>query len=498
MLLPLLAAGALAVGLFAYSMSSSAKEGSKVPELPPGPTPPDSPVADGPGAEPSPSAGAGEGPMPPTGGGGAVGPGTGNATVPKDALPPAPPAAPGSGALPTTGAPTLRLGSKGEAVKTWQQIVGVKDDGIFGPETLAATKAWQKAHGLVADGIVGPKTWLAAASPLGVIPVTGKTAGAVSTTPTGVVDDGFDALVAAAIAKGDAAALMALATQAEARGLLDIARSIRDEAARLTMGAPAPTPPGPDKPTVPSTSKPTGRAVISMAAGSRGADVIEWQKVLGIKQDGIFGKDTDSKTRAWQKTHGLVADGIVGPKSWALAYQQAPSLATAPRPAVSVVTPTGRPLLKLGSQGKDVVEWQGVIGVKQDGIFGNDTNLKTKAWQRSNGLVADGIVGPATWAKAYAAKPALTVSIGTPQRTTVPTAPISLPPMTITPTATSHATIRKGSANNDVKIWQQVLGVTADGIFGSGTDTATKKWQASHGLVADGIVGPKTWAAAGV
>lgn len=51
-------------------------------------------------------------------------------------------------------------------------------------------------------------------------------------------------------------------------------------------------------------------------------------------------------------------------------------------------------------------------------------------------------------------------------------------------------------ADADVALWQTIIGVTADGLFGPNTQAATKKWQAAHGLAADGIVGPKTWAAA--
>lgn len=54
-------------------------------------------------------------------------------------------------------------------------------------------------------------------------------------------------------------------------------------------------------------------------------------------------------------------------------------------------------------------------------------------------------------------------------------------------------TIKKGSKGNVVKVWQIIVGVTSDGIFGSGTETATKTWQKKHGLTADGIVGPKSW-----
>ncbi|WP_418895602.1 peptidoglycan-binding domain-containing protein [Roseburia hominis] len=39
------------------------------------------------------------------------------------------------------------------------------------------------------------------------------------------------------------------------------------------------------------------------------------------------------------------------------------------------------------------------------------------------------------------------------------------------------------------------MGAAADGIFGSGTESATKTWQSKHGLAADGIVGKMSWKA---
>ena len=56
-------------------------------------------------------------------------------------------------------------------------------------------------------------------------------------------------------------------------------------------------------------------------------------------------------------------------------------------------------------------------------------------------------------------------------------------------------TIKKGSKGNAVKVWQIIIGVAADGIFGSGTESATKTWQSKHGLAADGIVGKMSWKA---
>lgn len=52
----------------------------------------------------------------------------------------------------------ISIGARGDAVKKVQAIVGVTADGIFGEKTLAAVKKYQTAKGLTADGLVGAKT----------------------------------------------------------------------------------------------------------------------------------------------------------------------------------------------------------------------------------------------------------------------------------------------------------------------------------------------------
>lgn len=55
----------------------------------------------------------------------------------------------------------LRRGNRGACVKVVQNLVHVRNDGIFGPQTEAAVKAFQHSRGLIADGIVGTRTWTA-------------------------------------------------------------------------------------------------------------------------------------------------------------------------------------------------------------------------------------------------------------------------------------------------------------------------------------------------
>lgn len=57
-----------------------------------------------------------------------------------------------------------------------------------------------------------------------------------------------------------------------------------------------------------------------------------------------------------------------------------------------------RLILKYGNRGEDVKLLQSLLGMKNpDGIFGNNTKNYVVTFQRKNGLVGDGIVGPITW-----------------------------------------------------------------------------------------------------
>lgn len=73
--------------------------------------------------------------------------------------------------------------------------------------------------------------------------------------------------------------------------------------------------------------------------------------------------------------------------------------------------------------------------------------------------------------------------------------PDNMKPEHATPVTGTPLTLRKGSRGDQVKLLQEKLGISADGIFGSQTEGAVRSFQISKGLVSDGVVGPKTWAA---
>jgi len=74
-------------------------------------------------------------------------------------------------------------------------------------------------------------------------------------------------------------------------------------------------------------------------------------------------------------------------------------------------------LLKKGDNNEQVRQLQVKLGIDAVGNFGPKTEAAVKAFQSANGLTADGIVGPATWAKIMGSTPAAPAA-----------APVSIPP----------------------------------------------------------------------
>ena len=104
------------------------------------------------------------------------------------------------------------------------------------------------------------------------------------------------------------------------------------------------------------------------------------------------------------------------------------------------------------------------ISVSVDGVFGSGTKQAVEQFQSMRGLTVDGVVGPKTLRLLNSRILYLTQ-----------------PNMT----------------GEDVKQVQQALikagaKISADGVFGPGTEDAVKQFQVMKGLTADGVVGAKT------
>lgn len=115
--------------------------------------------------------------------------------------------------------------------------------------------------------------------------------------------------------------------------------------------------------------------------------------------DGIFGAKTYAAVTAFQKANGLGVDGIVGKLTWGKLYGVSPAM------PVETTTVVGRPTVSYGSRGDAVRKLQELLNAlgydcgSVDGIFGSKTKAAVLAFQKANGLAADGIVGSLTWGK---------------------------------------------------------------------------------------------------
>jgi peptidoglycan hydrolase-like protein with peptidoglycan-binding domain len=146
-----------------------------------------------------------------------------------------------------------RVGSTGDKVRGIQNIVGVAQDGVFGPATEAAVRQWQSNLRITADGVWGPATEQATHDLfvfLNNLPAVQET----------VPNNPFFA------------------------ALEDATKQV------LRQGS-------------------SGGAVKILQAGLNG-------RGYPLVADGAFGPGTDRAVRRFQSDRGLAVDGIVGPQTW--------------------------------------------------------------------------------------------------------------------------------------------------------------------------------------
>ena len=114
--------------------------------------------------------------------------------------------------------------------------------------------------------------------------------------------------------------------------------------------------------------------------------------------------------------------------------------------------------LKKGSKGKEVEMLQKALNITVDGDFGIKTENAVKSFQKSKGLVADGIVGEKTWSALGIAKTQQSKSVDT----SVLYSPLNVhftksinrPITYIAIHYTAGGTSKKGSALNVKKVFE--------------------------------------------
>ena len=236
----------------------------------------------------------------------------------------------------------------------------------------------------------------------------------------------------------------------------------------------------------PTTTPLTPENVIVIRAGSMGEVVRRLQarlQELGYytsRLDGVYLTDDIEAVRAFQSANGLKVDGKAGYETQTALYSD-----SAIRGNANSTTDTSGTLvntLRYGSEGNEVTTLQnrlialGYLAGSADGKFGRDTKSAVIAFQKANGLSADGVVGTDTSTRLYASN-------------------------VVSNTVSSTQTLRVGAVSDAVRDMQNrliTLGYLengeADGKFGVKTSLALIEFQKANGLSADGVAGVKTFA----
>ena len=334
---------------------------------------------------------------------------------------------------------TLRPGDKDDEVKLLQQRL--KDlgyytgniTGVYNTATTEAVKAFQKKSSLEQDGILGPITR--------------------------TVLYGVNAIYAVPTA--------------------------------IPVSTPTPT-----------TTPLTPENVIVIRAGSMGEVVRRLQarlQELGYytsRLDGVYLTDDIEAVRAFQSANGLKVDGKAGYETQTALYSDSAirgnanvtsgetALVNTLRYGNNTTDTSGTLVntLRYGSEGNEVTTLQnrlialGYLAGSADGKFGRDTKSAVIAFQKANGLSADGVVGTDTSTRLYASN-------------------------VVSNTVSSTQTLRVGAVSDAVRDMQNrliTLGYLengeADGKFGVKTSLALIEFQKANGLSADGVAGVKTFA----
>ncbi len=427
----------------------------------------------------------------------------------------------------------LKRGSSGRDVRSLQEamielgyLTG-SADGNFGESTEKAVSAFQKKNGYPDTGLVDAniQAFLYSGKPLNakgtavkintVSPVPGSTMRLNSSGYlvgelqsrlkelgyyTGSVTNKYDTETRKAVNE------FQKKNGLKADGLAGAQTRKLIENGGVAADAPAPT----AEPT--PTAEPIFiKPATTVRADSKGDDAKSVQirlQELGYyrgKVDGNFGRASVNALKSFQANNGLKADGIAGKGTYDILFSvnavpfsvpetptPTPAPTATPTPRVSVWT-----TLRSGMKGDEVKQLQenliqmGYLDGKPDGNYGSGTVAAVTAFQRANGLKADGVAGESTLKALYGgtAKAAEVKATATPKPDTQTSS---------SSVSSSSGSLKEGSTGAKVQELQTrliALGYLtgkADGVFGKKTTEAVKAFQRASKLKSDGIAGSRT------
>lgn len=172
-------------------------------------------------------------------------------------------------------------------------------------------------------------------------------------------------------------------------------------------------------------------------------------------------------------------------------------------------------VLDVGSVGSAVNDVQAMLSLMGyyseavDGTYGDATAAAVMKFQTDAGLIADGVVGSATWQRLLPTPAILNQNQESKPTVALPEEPQLSEPLN--PRDNSSANIASSDAAGDLPVLQiddygpdvttlqRRLAALSfytgpmDGVFGLGTAQAVEQFQRQVGLGVDGVVGPATW-----
>jgi peptidoglycan hydrolase-like protein with peptidoglycan-binding domain len=253
-----------------------------------------------------------------------------------------------------------------------------------------------------------------------------------------------------------------------------------------------------------------------LSFGARGTAVRLVQHALGVRPaNGRFGPLTRAAVLRFQRAHRLATDGVIGPRTWRALAGPAPR-PRPPQPSRNHGAPPATPyrrevialqhyshrVLRMSAHGPAVQTVQRVLRVRADGQYGPQTTSSVLRWQHRHRLVADGVVGPATWhslvvSVKHAEAHAVAVARARARAAAHARAVARARHLRAVVAAYQHTVLRVGAMGPAVQFVQHRLRIHADGVFGPRTLTAVEQFQRHRHLKPDGVVGTHTWRALG-
>ena len=241
----------------------------------------------------------------------------------------------------------------------------------------------------------------------------------------------------------------------------------------------------------------------ALEKGAQGSEVKALQEALiqlGFLKgsaDGKFGSATENAVLLFQQANEYPTTGVMDANTQAFLYSGKPKNSSGKATKVTTVSPVYGASMKLKSTGDAVSILQqqlsdlGYYTGEITGTYDTATKKAVVAFQKKNGITADGIAGLDTQQALSSGEALNKEATPTPKPTATPT---PAPTYTV-PTET----LQKNSSGADVKTVQRRLKELGyytsqiDGNFDSYTIKALKAFQEDNGLKADGIAGKETY-----